>query len=98
MPTISLTPLGLGEVLDQTFSYFRKYFWLFAGIMVLPEGLMAGLQIVIQVLVGNFQYGAPQNPQVAAQAATSAMRVGFITMGAMIPFVIFYSIAQAATA
>lgn len=43
----NLRPLGLGEILDRTFTLYRNNFWLFCGIMALPESLtiLAGLLV-----------------------------------------------------
>ena len=49
MPAVYLVPLSLGELLDQSFSSLRKHFWLFAGIMVAPQALLAGLNILMQI-------------------------------------------------
>jgi hypothetical protein len=37
METTELRPLSLGELLDHTFSLYRRNFWLFVGIMVIPS-------------------------------------------------------------
>ena len=97
MPTVKLTPLGLGEMLDQTFSTFRKHFWLFAGIMVVPQGLLAGLNVIIQVALHPVVYMQPQkNPEAAAQAAASTMRAGLAGLAVMIPYFVFYTLALGA--
>ncbi len=98
MPTVNLVPLGLGELLDKTFSTFRKHFWLFAGIMVLPEAIMVGLAIVVQVYVSGVPVVRnPQNAHVAAQSFSSAMRVMLVSLGSMIPHYIVYALALGAT-
>lgn len=98
MPTVNLAPLGLGELLDQTFSYFRKHFWLFVGIMVLPEGLLVALNVLVQVSLSGESYPRhPQTAQAAAQAATAAMRVGMAGVAVLIPYFIVYALALGAT-
>ena len=98
MPTVNLVPLGLGELLDQTFSYFRKHFWLFAGIMVLPEGLLVGLNIVVQISLSAAALPQnPQTPQAAAQAAAFAIRAGLAFLGILVPYYIVYAMALGAT-
>ena len=37
MTTAELRPLSFGELLDRTFSYYRKHFWVFVGIMAIPQ-------------------------------------------------------------
>jgi hypothetical protein len=98
MSTVNLVPLGLGELLDRTFSTFRKHFWLFAGIMVLPEGLLVGLNIFVQVSLSGI--AVPQNPnspQAAAQSAAFLMRAGLASFLILIPYYIVYAMALGAT-
>jgi hypothetical protein len=40
MSGFELRPLSLGELLDRAFLLYRRNFWLFAGIMVIPMCLM----------------------------------------------------------
>jgi len=42
---IDLRPMSIGEVLDRTFSLYKKHFWLFAGITALPFLLLLILRI-----------------------------------------------------
>ncbi len=98
MSTVNLVPLGLGELLDRTFSIFRKHFWLFAGIMVLPQGLLVALQIVVQVLLGFVALQPhPQNPQTAAQSMHFALSAALASFGILIPYYIVYAMALGAT-
>jgi hypothetical protein len=48
--TTELRALSLGELLDRTFSYYRQHFWLFVGIMALPQVLGVALTLVSRVL------------------------------------------------
>jgi hypothetical protein len=99
MPIANLVPLGLGELLDRTFSYFRKHFWLFGGIMVLPEGLLVGLNIFVQVYMSTIPLPSqnPHSPQAAAQSAAFAMRAGLASLLILIPYYIAYAMALGAT-
>jgi Membrane domain of glycerophosphoryl diester phosphodiesterase len=47
---LDLRPLTLAELLDRSFSVYRRHFWLFVGIMAVPSvfALVAGL--VLQIL------------------------------------------------
>lgn len=50
-----LRPLSLGELLDRTFTYYRKHFWLFVGIMALPQVFVVAANLCvtgIQALTG----------------------------------------------
>jgi hypothetical protein len=50
MPQLDLRPLSLGEILDHTFSLYRRHFLLFLGIAAIPHLLTLGLNLV-QILV-----------------------------------------------
>ena len=47
MSGFELRPLSLGELLDRAFLLYRRNFWLFAGIMVIPALLMLPMQIIV---------------------------------------------------
>ena len=101
MATVTLAPLGLGELLDKTFSTFRKHFWLLAGVMVLPEGLLVGLNVLVQVYMSGIMpppspHGPP-NPQATAQSAAFAIRAGLASFSILIPYFIVYAMALGAS-
>ena len=50
MQQIDLRPLSLGEILDRTFSLYRRHFLLFLGIAAIPHLLTLALNLV-QVFV-----------------------------------------------
>lgn len=55
MTSAGLQPLGFGELLDRTFIYYRKWFWLFVGIMAIPQ--------IFAIAMSLFQVGfQPGNP------------------------------------
>lgn len=101
MPTVTLAPLGLGELLDKTFSTFRKHFWLLAGVMVLPEGLLIGLNIIVQVYVSGIMPApvphSPPSPQAAAQSAGFVMRAGLASVSILLPYFVVYAMALGAS-
>jgi hypothetical protein len=98
MPTVKLVPLGLGELLDQTFSTFRKHFWLFAGIMVIPQGMIVALNIIMQVTMNPARFPQPQqNPQTADQAAASLWHAALASFAILIPYLIVYTMALGAS-
>lgn len=45
MSTLDLRPLSIGELLDRTFSLYRRNFLLFIGISAIPHLLVLGLQL-----------------------------------------------------
>lgn len=46
MSTLDLRPLSIGELLDRTFSLYRRNFALFIGIAAIPQLLVLALQLV----------------------------------------------------
>lgn len=46
MSTLDLRPLSVGEILDRTFSLYRRNFLLFIGIAAIPQLLVLALQLV----------------------------------------------------
>jgi hypothetical protein len=50
---IDLKPMSLSELLDRTFTLYRSNFWLFCGIMALPQVVVAAISIAI--------YSSPAN-------------------------------------
>jgi hypothetical protein len=50
MPTADIRPLSFGELLDRTFTYYRKHFWTFVGIMAIPQ-LLAFLQGTLTLIL-----------------------------------------------
>ncbi|MGD0956950.1 MAG: hypothetical protein ABR953_08975 [Candidatus Acidiferrales bacterium] len=80
MADLDLRPLSLGEILDRTFSLYRRNFLLFLGITALPHLLILALN-----LVRTFPAASPAatrrvvvlgQPQVSA--STGFMAVGFV--------------------
>lgn len=54
MANLDLRPLSLGEILDRTFSLHRNNFWLFAGIIAVPNLLTLAFQLLQTAFFGNF--------------------------------------------
>lgn len=52
MTAFDLRPLSLGEILDRTFTLYRRNFLLFAGISAIPQTLVLALN-VISLLLGT---------------------------------------------
>ena len=48
--TTELRPLSFGELLDRTFSYYRSHFWVFVGIMALPQILLVAVALLTDAL------------------------------------------------
>jgi hypothetical protein len=48
MTTPDLRPLSFGELLDRTFSLYRKNFWTFVGIMAIPQVFIVAASVLSQ--------------------------------------------------
>lgn len=99
-PAPALRPLSTGEVLDRTFALYRSRFWLFAGIGMLPAGLLTLSALVRMIFLTtthaavNPQAGA--SPDVLAKAMSDAVLIQAYFLPATLLFVIAYGISHAA--
>ena len=94
-----LRPLSLGEILDRTFSLYRRHFFLFVGIIAIPQLLILALNLAQVLFVQR-----PNNPlsQTAphVQRAPSSGLMGFGVVGLLIGLVVYmvaYLFAQGGT-
>ncbi|HET7217146.1 MAG TPA: glycerophosphoryl diester phosphodiesterase membrane domain-containing protein [Vicinamibacterales bacterium] len=94
-----LRPLSLGELLDRSFSLYRRNFWLFVGIMALPSLIALGFGVIVAVF--NPQ---PVNPEsVAAGETQPAEILGAVAwfvaavFGMLIVYFVTYAVALGAT-
>lgn len=93
MANADLRPMTLGEVLDRTFTLYKKNFWLFAGIMSLPLLLV----YIVQITTATFR----MNGRTAAGPVVPSPTMIAGVFGGVFVFLIIYfaiyAIAQAAT-
>jgi len=90
MPELDLRPLSLGEILDRTFTLYRRNFLLFFGITALPQLLVLGFNL-FQVLLK----GRPGVPKVASG---SFIAVGIIgALAGVIVYLVAYLFAHGGT-
>ena len=82
MPTTDLRPLSFGELLDRTFTYYRKHFWTFAGIMAVPQLVMflQGMLTAILVPLLRTSTGAKPNPATIGDLFSSPTFVGITVL------------------
>jgi hypothetical protein len=97
MAEVDLRPMSLGEVLDRTFSLYKRNFWLFIGITALPFVVLLVLRVGIATLqsanIAVSRTGG--NPPVFSPGMfTSAMTAG-IVFGLI--YLLLLGAAQAAT-
>jgi hypothetical protein len=76
MATLDLRPLSLGELLDRTFSLYRRHFLLFLGIVGIPYLLLFG----IAILSGLFFYGFPGRGAVPSAVQIAGAVIGGILL------------------
>ena len=88
--TLDLRPLSLGELLDRSFSLYRRHFWLFVGIMALPS-LLA---LAFGVMVAVFSPQPVDQQSVEAAQTNPAEMIGALLWfaAAMIGMVVIYFI------
>jgi hypothetical protein len=94
---VDLRPMTLGEVLDRTFTLYKKHFWLFVGIMSLPLLLLLAFQVGAVLLgIGAVEVGknVPLGPGAAAGVLTAAI-AGVIIF--VILYLVMFGAAEAAT-
>lgn len=96
---VDLRPLSLGEVLDRTFTLYRSHFWLFVGIMALPQLILLAVNLLQVGIAGLGRTTTPQNPPVAVATpgAGTILGVLLVFVVAAVGFVAVYVLAQAAT-
>ena len=96
MQQLDLRPLTLGEILDRTFSLYRRHFILFLGIAAIPNLL----SLVFRLAQIPFQHVQPlgRSGGVLAPSSNSITAIGGggILIGAFV-FLIAYLFAQGAT-
>ena len=76
MSNLDLRPLSIGELLDRTFSLYRRNFLLFIGIAAIPHLLVLAVklaQVAVMPVVGKV--GAPP-PAAELQAASRSLVAG----------------------
>ena len=96
MADVTLRPMTLGQVLDTTFSLYKRNFWLFVGIMALPFLLV----LLLQVGVAAFQTGAlAGTSRPATPGAIPGLLTGMIagTIVFLLAYLFLAGAAQAAT-
>jgi glycerophosphoryl diester phosphodiesterase family protein len=78
--SMDLRPLTLGELLDRSFSIYRRHFWLFVGIMSVPSILMLIVSVALQFL-------QPPNPAVPGAQPDPVEVLSFVVWGGLLMFV-----------
>jgi hypothetical protein len=99
MADLDLRPLSLGEILDRTFSLYRRHFLLFAGITAIPQMLILALRLA-QTLFMTLPAGRTNVPVEQLQARTSSGLMAFGVVGVIVGLIVYlvaYLFAQGGT-
>lgn len=96
MTSLDLRPLKLGEILDRTFSLYRRNFLLFAGVSGIPHLLTLGIGLLVLFLLPQAVQKGQEDPSAAFpwQVIGASVLVGLITV---IVTLIVYLVSQGAT-
>lgn len=96
---MDLRPLSLGELLDRTFTLYRRHFRLFVGIMAVPSTIAMLLAVLIAVFQRAAQKVALDKADPAVIPAEVFMMVGMFagTMVLMVAYLVVYAVALGAT-
>ena len=102
MSTLDLRPLSIGELLDRTFSLYRRNFLLFIGIAAIPQLLVLGLQLVQIVLMpatASVSRPAASEFQGASSvlAAGGAVGIFLLAIAAIVVYLVAYLFSQGGT-
>src|SRR5271168_4632816 len=95
MADLDLRPLSLGEVLDRTFSLYRRQFALFVGITAVPQLLILAYNLVVGAFPGIKTQTVAGQPRVAPGVVSPITLIGALV--AIFIFLIVYLLAQGGT-
>lgn len=96
MANLDLRPLSLGEILDRTFSLYRRHFLLFLGITALPQLLVLAVNLVQSL---RMEIPATRTPPPVEQLQSGGL-VAFSFVGffvGLIVYLVAYLFAQGGT-
>jgi hypothetical protein len=97
MVDVDLRPMSLGELLDRTFTLYKRNFWLFIGISVLPFLIL----LVLRVGLAAFQSANVGVPRTGGSpsAISAGIVAGAVTAGVVFAFfyLVLIGAAEAAT-
>jgi hypothetical protein len=98
MADLGLRPLTLGEILDRTFSLYRKHFLLFFGITVIPHLLILAVSLAQTFFVSAPRFSG-RAPRYQFQAFDSSIVWAFLIgiIAGLAAYVVAYLFSQGAT-
>lgn len=95
---LDLRPLTLAELLDRSFSTYKRHLWLFVGIMAVPASLAVVYSAIMQVL--QFALGIQQQPGPDAKPEQILITMVPVFISAilfLIVYMVIYAFALGAT-
>jgi hypothetical protein len=99
MPAVDLRPLSLGEILDRTFTLYRRHFLLFLGISAIPQLLILAMNLA-QTLFLTVPHAASRPVGGQIPRGPSSGLLAFGVAGFLVAIVIYmvaYLFAQGGT-
>lgn len=94
--SLDLRPLSLGELLDRSFTLYRRHFWLFVGIMALPSLLALAFGVLSSALNPTPAPGSsPDDMTVSRVLAVLVWLASILVL--MVIYFITYIVALGAT-
>ena len=87
MADLDLRPLTLGEILDRTFSLYRKHFLLFTGISAIPQTLVLAVNLAQTFFL---KLPARQQPPAEEFQLTSSGGVAAFGVGIILGVIVFF--------
>lgn len=95
MMDLDLRPLSLGEILDRTFSLYRRHFALFVGISAIPQLLVLPLNLMQAPAAGPFWRSVTDQPQWKIAGMSALGLAGLVAL--VVVAVVAYMFTQGAT-
>jgi hypothetical protein len=92
---LDLRPLTLPELLDRTFSTYRRHVWLFGGIMAAPAAV--GLLYAISLQLLQFSSARTATPKTAEDVMWAVLPIAIGALAFLLLSVAVYALAQGAT-
>jgi hypothetical protein len=96
MADLDLRPLSLGEILDRTFSLYRRNFLLFLGIVAIPNLLVLALNLV-QMFLGASAPSRSADPSKTAITGAAGALVLLLAFAGGLAYLVAYLFAQGGT-
>ena len=94
--SLDLRPLTLGELLDRSFSLYRRYFWTFVGLMAIPSLLTLIVALSLEILPEVARVASESEPDPATIALAIGIG-GFAMLAVVIAYWCAYMVALGAT-